>query len=370
MSSLSQLGPPAPAAAMMPPHGSYEITSSPHPLHHHIPYGAIIRSPSIHMPPHIGRMTNDLGPPIFMPCKCNNQVRVVTIKGYSKLVENSCAIVQSLQWSALSYLHMSLSLSLSSLLLSLYLKYATYLTALNLGVPKPPAASSTSQANSSGVPSNSGSSGVGGAVSTTTGSKTKSNLSSQPSMNTPPFMTELMFQSAFHPAMRTHPSGQGHASYIPVSAPPPLPPPSTMNMKHPTPQSLSSSSIAKPTPIPASAASHNMTSSGIIRPTPKSAAGSQAAGTAAKQPVSAASKGVTSSGSKGEIPSANVNLIAYGYPQHIVSYGLLNAASAPPHGQLSKMLLGGSQQQPHHPPSSRSVKSDGSSGSSKAPQGN
>ena len=66
VSSLPQLGP---SAAMMP-HGSYEITSSHH-LRHHIPYGAIIRPPAIHhMTPHLGRVSNDLGPPIFMPCEC------------------------------------------------------------------------------------------------------------------------------------------------------------------------------------------------------------------------------------------------------------------------------------------------------------
>ena len=63
VSGLTQLG----SSATMMPHGSYEITSS---LHHHLPYGTIMRPPAIHhMTPHMGRLTNDLGPPIFMPCK-------------------------------------------------------------------------------------------------------------------------------------------------------------------------------------------------------------------------------------------------------------------------------------------------------------
>ena len=177
-------------------------------------------------------------------------------------------------------------------------------------------------------------------------------------MNTSPYMPEFVqFQSAFHPphTMRA-PSGQGHASYISVSAPPPPSHPSSMNMKLSTPPS---STIAKPMPIPASVAP-----SGIVRPTPKPATNNQGAGASLKQPVvSVSSKTMMSSASKGEVPSTSVNLIQYGYPQpQMMSYGLLNAPGpSPSHGQLSKMLLGGSQLQPHpHPPSSRSSKVDGS----------
>ena len=289
----------------------------------------------------------------------------------------------------MSSLSLSLSLSLSPLLSS----------ALNLGVPKPQQSSSpsASQSNSSSGGGMSGNSGSGsGANSTTSGSSktSKSNLSSQPSMNTPPTAAAFMgpaelipFPSAFHSphghAMRPPPSGgQGHASYISASAPPAPSHPSSMNMKFSSPQSLSSSTIAKPTPIPASAASH--TSSGIVRPTPKSATNSQGgAGTAInkqqQQPVPASSKGVMSSSSKGEPPSTSVNLM-YGFPAHpMMSYGILNAAAAaavtappPSHGQLSKMLLGSSQHPSSHPPpplssSSRSSKSEGSNGSSKTP---
>ena len=64
----------AAAAAAMMPHASYEIASSRHMHHHHpLQYGAIIRPPAAihhHMSPHLGRVTtNDLGPPIFMPCE-------------------------------------------------------------------------------------------------------------------------------------------------------------------------------------------------------------------------------------------------------------------------------------------------------------
>ena len=179
-------------------------------------------------------------------------------------------------------------------------------------------------------------------------------------MNTPAFLPELIqfTPSAFHPppphAMRAA-SGQSHTAYIPVSAPPP---PSHPNMKlPPAPQSLSSSSstIAKPTPIPASAAA----SSGIVRPTPKSASSSQGVGatTMKQSSCSVSSKGVVmSSGSKGEVPSTSMNLVTYGFQPHphMMPYGLLNTAAvavtgSPSHGQLSKMLLsGGSQQPPQH----------------------
>jgi hypothetical protein len=80
-SPVSNLGPPqlgsaaavAAAAAMMP-HASYEIPSSHHMRPHHpLQYSAIIRPPPTihHMTPHLGRVTNDMGPPIFMPCEYN-----------------------------------------------------------------------------------------------------------------------------------------------------------------------------------------------------------------------------------------------------------------------------------------------------------
>ena len=276
-----------------------------------------------------------------------------------------------------------LSLSLHPSLSPLYI-YALSL-ALNLGVPKlqQQSSPSTSQSNNSGgLPGNSG--GSSAASSTTSGSS-KTSKSSQPSMNTPTaaFMapTDLIQfpASAFHSphghAMRPPSGGQG--AYISASAPPPPSHPSSMNMKFSAPQSLSSSTIAKPTPIPASA-----TSSGIVRPTPKSVTNSQGAGAGVKreqQPTSASSKGVmSSSATKGEPPSTSVNLM-YGFAPHpMMSYGILNAAAAaavtatpPSHGQLSKMLLGGSQHPSSHPPpppssASRSSKSDGSNGSSKA----
>ena len=74
-SPVSNLAPPqlaAAAAAAMMPHGSYDIASSHHMHpHHHLQYPAIIRPPPTihHMSPHLGRVTNDLGPPIFMPCE-------------------------------------------------------------------------------------------------------------------------------------------------------------------------------------------------------------------------------------------------------------------------------------------------------------
>ena len=93
VSSLPQLGP---SAAMMP-HGSY------------ISYGPIIRPPHIHhMPPHLGRVTNDLGPPIFMPCECLRLLVVIyaimyyhksnyyAIGRHSYQQINSCAISLSL----------------------------------------------------------------------------------------------------------------------------------------------------------------------------------------------------------------------------------------------------------------------------------